>query len=59
MIENKVLASPAADLKKEGGCPISFGALSFFCKKLQFYFAMSDIFRIFAFVNQYDNPWQR
>ena len=42
-----------------GGCPISFGALSFFCKKLQFYFAMSDIFRIFAFVNQYDNPWQR
>ena len=50
------------DLTSRGsarGCPISFGALSFFCKKLQFYFAMSDIFRIFAFVNQYDNPWQR
>ena len=36
-----------------------WGTLFFFCKKLQFYFAMLDIFRIFAFVNQYDNLWQR
>ena len=57
--EERQSAKERSAVVKRRGCPISFGALSFFCKKLQFYFAMLDIFRIFAFVNQYDNPWQR